>query len=145
MVVLLSLFCKAYLSRTFLHPRSQTPQMCTFFFWILSLSKSYKFERNSFGVKSFSCFQCGGKVEEWNLFSVMSINHSCCLSLFLIDNGGGSCHWFINSMQDPAEDKTQTSFEDMSHAYGKLENDDEKFLAECGMSQWGYWRGGSPE
>ncbi|XP_044510937.1 uncharacterized protein LOC123229295 isoform X1 [Mangifera indica] len=48
-------------------------------------------------------------------------------------------------LSDPEEDKTQTSFEDMSHAYGKLENDDEKFLAECGMSQWGYWRGGSPE
>ncbi|XP_031283750.1 uncharacterized protein LOC116142456 isoform X2 [Pistacia vera] len=46
---------------------------------------------------------------------------------------------------DLSEDIAQTSFEDMSHAYGKLENDYEKFLAECGVSKWGYWRGGSPE
>ncbi|KAL3845685.1 hypothetical protein ACJIZ3_003088 [Penstemon smallii] len=31
------------------------------------------------------------------------------------------------------------------HAYTKLEDDYQKFLSECGMSNWGYWRGGSPK
>lgn len=50
---------------------------------------------------------------------------------------------------DPGEDQdqaqAQVSFEESSHAYRKLEGDYEKFLSECGMSKWGYWRGGSPE
>ncbi|KAJ9167321.1 hypothetical protein P3X46_021984 [Hevea brasiliensis] len=41
-----------------------------------------------------------------------------------------------------SEDQEQILFEDMSHAYSKLEHDYEKFLSECGMSKWGYWRGG---
>ncbi|KAL5845828.1 hypothetical protein ACOSQ3_009352 [Xanthoceras sorbifolium] len=46
---------------------------------------------------------------------------------------------------DSSEDQAQTSFEDTSLAYSKLEHDYEKFLSECGLSKWGYWRGGSPE
>lgn len=50
---------------------------------------------------------------------------------------------------DPVEEQDQAqplvSFEESSHAYRKLEDDYEKFLSECGMSKWGYWRGGSPE
>lgn len=52
-------------------------------------------------------------------------------------------------VQDPVEEQDQAqplvSFEESSHAYRKLEDDYEKFLSECGMSKWGYWRGGSPE
>ncbi|KAL2456109.1 hypothetical protein Adt_46939 [Abeliophyllum distichum] len=44
--------------------------------------------------------------------------------------------------EDP-EDPDHLQFEDLSHAYTKLECDYEKFLSECGMSKWGYWRGGS--
>ncbi|KAH9781457.1 hypothetical protein KPL71_008496 [Citrus sinensis] len=46
---------------------------------------------------------------------------------------------------DPVEEQDQAqplvSFEESSHAYRKLEDDYEKFLSECGMSKWGYWRG----
>lgn len=31
-----------------------------------------------------------------------------------------------------------------SQAYTKLEKDYQKFLSECGMSEWGQWRGGYP-
>ncbi|KAJ4713770.1 LysM domain containing protein [Melia azedarach] len=51
----------------------------------------------------------------------------------------------IPDSNDPSEDEAQASFEESSHAYRKLEHDYEKFLSECGMSKWGYWRGGSPE
>lgn len=43
------------------------------------------------------------------------------------------------------EDKEGLHFEDMSHAYTKLEDEYQKFLSECGMSKWGYWRGGSSQ
>ncbi|RWR92685.1 DNA-directed RNA polymerase subunit beta [Cinnamomum micranthum f. kanehirae] len=45
---------------------------------------------------------------------------------------------------NPPEDVT-VPFEDISHAYTKLEPAYLKFLSECGMSKWGYWRGGSLE
>ncbi|KAL7118304.1 hypothetical protein ACP275_03G127800 [Erythranthe tilingii] len=44
-----------------------------------------------------------------------------------------------------SEDQEQVNFEDASHANTKLEDDYQKFLSECGMSNWGYWRGGSPK
>lgn len=47
-------------------------------------------------------------------------------------------------MQNPPEDVT-VPFEDISHAYTKLEPAYLKFLSECGISKWGYWRGGSLE
>ncbi|KAL5559835.1 hypothetical protein UlMin_036046 [Ulmus minor] len=43
-----------------------------------------------------------------------------------------------------AEDQAQISLEDASHDYKKLEHDYNKFLSECGISKWGYWRDGSP-
>ncbi|KAJ4952694.1 hypothetical protein NE237_029526 [Protea cynaroides] len=43
------------------------------------------------------------------------------------------------------EDQSQAPFEDLSHAYSKLEPAYQKFLSECGMNKFGYWRGGSPE
>ncbi|KAH9781461.1 hypothetical protein KPL71_008483 [Citrus sinensis] len=50
---------------------------------------------------------------------------------------------------DPVEEQDQAqplvSFEESSHAYRKLEDDYEKFLSECGMSKWGYWRGVAAE
>ncbi|KAL5993292.1 hypothetical protein ACLOJK_014216 [Asimina triloba] len=42
---------------------------------------------------------------------------------------------------NPAEDQSQAPFEDLSHAYNKLEPAYHKFLSDCGMSNWGYWRG----
>ena len=47
-------------------------------------------------------------------------------------------------MQNHSEDQDQISYEDESHAYRKLEHDYQEFLAQCGMSKFGYWRGGSP-
>ncbi|KAK4567639.1 hypothetical protein RGQ29_003409 [Quercus rubra] len=44
-----------------------------------------------------------------------------------------------------SEDQSQVSFEEEPRAYDKLEQDYQKFLSECGMSEWGHWRGGSPE
>ncbi|RVW29132.1 hypothetical protein CK203_096781 [Vitis vinifera] len=44
---------------------------------------------------------------------------------------------------NPSEVQTQGSAEEVSHAYGKLEHDYQQFLSECGISKWGYWRGGS--
>ncbi|KAL0326407.1 UNVERIFIED_CONTAM: hypothetical protein Sradi_5210000 [Sesamum radiatum] len=47
---------------------------------------------------------------------------------------------------DPfSEEQEQVHFEEIFHSYAKLEDDYQKFLAECGMSNWGYWRGGSPQ
>lgn len=47
------------------------------------------------------------------------------------------------TVQGTSSDQDQSSFEDESHAYSKLEHDYQKFLSECGISKWGYWRGGS--
>lgn len=47
-------------------------------------------------------------------------------------------------MQPLPDDKEQPHVEDASHAFDKLEGDYQKFLSECGMSSYGYWRGGSP-
>ncbi|KAL0351286.1 UNVERIFIED_CONTAM: hypothetical protein Scaly_1517300 [Sesamum calycinum] len=47
---------------------------------------------------------------------------------------------------DPfSEEQEQVHFEEIFHSYAKLEDDYQKFLAECGTSNWGYWRGGSPQ
>ncbi|KAL0314084.1 UNVERIFIED_CONTAM: hypothetical protein Sangu_2252800 [Sesamum angustifolium] len=47
---------------------------------------------------------------------------------------------------DPfSEEQEQVHFEEIFHSYAKLEDDYQKFLVECGMSNWGYWRGGSPQ
>ncbi|PIN11423.1 hypothetical protein CDL12_15962 [Handroanthus impetiginosus] len=44
------------------------------------------------------------------------------------------------------EEQEELHFEDVSQShYTKLKDDYQKFLSECGMSQWGYWRGGSPQ
>ncbi|KAL5704090.1 hypothetical protein ACHQM5_022563 [Ranunculus cassubicifolius] len=45
---------------------------------------------------------------------------------------------------DPLDDQP-VSLEEMSRAYTKIEPAYQKFLAECGMSESGYWRGGSSE
>ncbi|KAG6607505.1 hypothetical protein SDJN03_00847, partial [Cucurbita argyrosperma subsp. sororia] len=42
----------------------------------------------------------------------------------------------------PSEEQ-QISVEDLSHAYKKLDQEYDKFLSECGLSKWGYWRGGA--
>ncbi|XP_038890845.1 uncharacterized protein LOC120080288 isoform X2 [Benincasa hispida] len=54
---------------------------------------------------------------------------------------GLDCESPIDSMS-PSEDE-QISDEDLSHDYKKLDQDYEKFLSECGLSKWGYWRGGT--
>ncbi|XP_008459633.1 uncharacterized protein LOC103498697 isoform X2 [Cucumis melo] len=54
---------------------------------------------------------------------------------------GLDCEAPIDSTS-PSEDE-QISVEDLSHAYKKLDQDYEKFLSECGLSKWGYWRGGT--
>ncbi|PKI55002.1 hypothetical protein CRG98_024602 [Punica granatum] len=48
---------------------------------------------------------------------------------------------FNNSAED---NQTEVSFEDISGGYRKLEMDYQKFLSECGITDCGYWRGGSP-
>ena len=50
---------------------------------------------------------------------------------------------FQTFMQNPSEAQTQGSAEEVSHAHAKLEHDYQQFLSECGISKWGYWRGGS--
>ncbi|XP_011656104.1 uncharacterized protein LOC101208955 isoform X3 [Cucumis sativus] len=54
---------------------------------------------------------------------------------------GLDCEAPIDSTS-PSEDE-QISVEELSHAYKKLDQDYEKFLSECGLSKWGYWRGGT--
>lgn len=39
----------------------------------------------------------------------------------------------------------QMGSNDLSNTYGKLEEDYKKFLSECGIRNWGHWRGGSSE
>ncbi|KAK3426528.1 hypothetical protein EUGRSUZ_F02959 [Eucalyptus grandis] len=48
-------------------------------------------------------------------------------------------------VQCPSEDQAQSSSGDTFQAYGKLEEDYQKFLSECGISNSGYWRGGLDE
>ncbi|KAJ6693141.1 hypothetical protein OIU85_003952 [Salix viminalis] len=48
----------------------------------------------------------------------------------------------LNSTGSSA-DQDQNSFEEVSNAYDKLELEYQKFLSECGISNSGYWRGGS--
>ncbi|XP_020531787.1 uncharacterized protein LOC18448485 isoform X4 [Amborella trichopoda] len=43
-----------------------------------------------------------------------------------------------------SQDQELDSLEEVAEAYTKLEPAYQKFLSECGMSKWGYWRGGSP-
>ncbi|TYG86539.1 hypothetical protein ES288_A13G141200v1 [Gossypium darwinii] len=43
-----------------------------------------------------------------------------------------------------SEDEANIQNEEASEDYGRLEHDYQKFLSECGISKWGYWRGGSP-
>ncbi|KAF8025463.1 hypothetical protein BT93_F2334 [Corymbia citriodora subsp. variegata] len=45
----------------------------------------------------------------------------------------------------PSEGQAQSSSEDAFQAYGKLEEDYQRFLSECGISNSGYWRGGLDE
>ncbi|KAK4708584.1 hypothetical protein R3W88_029509 [Solanum pinnatisectum] len=42
-------------------------------------------------------------------------------------------------------DREHLQSEELSRAYAKLDGDYQKFLSECGMSKWGYWRGGTDE
>lgn len=48
----------------------------------------------------------------------------------------------INTVTD---DREYLQSEELLRAYAKLDHDYQKFLSECGMSKWGYWRGGSSE
>ncbi|XP_042483388.1 uncharacterized protein LOC122063748 isoform X2 [Macadamia integrifolia] len=43
------------------------------------------------------------------------------------------------------EDQSQVPFEDLSHSYSELGPAYQKFLSQCGMNKFGYWRGGSPD
>ncbi|MCD7471815.1 hypothetical protein HAX54_012489 [Datura stramonium] len=43
------------------------------------------------------------------------------------------------------DDREHLQSEELSRAYAKLDHDYQQFLSECGMSKWGYWRGGSSE
>ncbi|CAI9115163.1 OLC1v1016001C1 [Oldenlandia corymbosa var. corymbosa] len=44
-----------------------------------------------------------------------------------------------------ADDEEEIKQDDLSHNYTMLESDYAKFLSECGISNCGYWRGGSPK
>ncbi|XVF30137.1 hypothetical protein REPUB_Repub16aG0031300 [Reevesia pubescens] len=44
----------------------------------------------------------------------------------------------------PSEDEAYISYEQASQDYGRLQHDYQKFLSDCGISKWGYWRSGSP-
>ncbi|XP_073280954.1 uncharacterized protein [Primulina huaijiensis] len=44
-----------------------------------------------------------------------------------------------------SEDEDQPHIYEHSGDCAKVEDDYQKFLSECGMSEWGYWRGGSPK
>lgn len=48
-------------------------------------------------------------------------------------------------VQQLTENEDEIESDDISHlhTYGKLEEDYQKFLSECGISNCGYWRGGS--
>lgn len=51
-----------------------------------------------------------------------------------------------SSYSNASEDGGEIPPEEVSHAsYTEVERDYQKFLSDCGMSKWGYWRGGSPE
>ncbi|XP_073139765.1 uncharacterized protein [Henckelia pumila] len=43
------------------------------------------------------------------------------------------------------EDEDRSYIHEHSRDYAKVEDEYQKFLTKCGMSEWGYWRGGSPE
>ncbi|KZV57109.1 hypothetical protein F511_05983 [Dorcoceras hygrometricum] len=44
-----------------------------------------------------------------------------------------------------SEDEDQPYINEHSRDYAKVEDEYQNFLSECGMSEWGYWRGGSPK
>ncbi|KAG8472709.1 hypothetical protein CXB51_034734 [Gossypium anomalum] len=50
----------------------------------------------------------------------------------------------LTAWQSTSEDEANIQNEEASEDYGRLEHDYQKFLSECGISKWGYWRGGSP-
>ena len=52
---------------------------------------------------------------------------------------------FKTLLQLLLDDEEQLHLEDSSRDFNELEGDYEKFLSECGMSSYGYWRGGSPQ
>lgn len=54
-----------------------------------------------------------------------------------------ACYDGFHLVQGTSADQDQNSFEEVSHAYDKLEHEYQKFLSECGISNSGYWRGGS--
>lgn len=43
------------------------------------------------------------------------------------------------------EDEDQKYTYEHPRDYSQVEDEYQKFLSECGMSDWGYWRGGSPK
>ncbi|KAK8651618.1 hypothetical protein V6N13_141211 [Hibiscus sabdariffa] len=44
----------------------------------------------------------------------------------------------------PSEDEAYIQYEEAPEDYGRLQHDYQKFLSECGISECGYWRDGSP-
>ncbi|KAK8545884.1 hypothetical protein V6N13_067139 [Hibiscus sabdariffa] len=44
----------------------------------------------------------------------------------------------------PSEDEADIQYEEAPEDYGRLQHDYQKFLSECGISECGYWRDGSP-
>ncbi|KAH0746053.1 uncharacterized protein [Solanum tuberosum] len=48
-------------------------------------------------------------------------------------------------IENVTDDREHLQSEELSRAYAKLDGDYQKFLSECGMSKWGYWRGGTDE
>nr|XP_009794079.1 PREDICTED: uncharacterized protein LOC104240878 isoform X3 [Nicotiana sylvestris] len=92
-----------------------------------------------------------GKDFNQKILSVLSCRH--------LPYASGSMRWklALRDLSDPdasytdsrpeienvTDDQDNFHSEDHSRAYAKLDHDYQKFLAECGMSKWGYWRGGS--
>ncbi|KAE8693495.1 Zinc finger and BTB domain-containing protein 11 isoform 1 [Hibiscus syriacus] len=44
----------------------------------------------------------------------------------------------------PSEDEAYIQYEEAPDDYGRLEHDYQKFLSECGITDFGYWRDASP-
>ncbi|XP_060961521.1 uncharacterized protein LOC115699687 isoform X3 [Cannabis sativa] len=61
----------------------------------------------------------------------------------VLDQKNLSVLYYRCTPHDQSEDLVEISFEESSHDYRKLEQDYQEFLTKCGMSNWGYWRGGS--
>ncbi|ERN20075.1 uncharacterized protein LOC18448485 isoform X1 [Amborella trichopoda] len=88
------------------------------------------------------------------------LKHQAQNDLKVPHDGSGSMRWKFalseiremgivdaESRENPdgdSQDQELDSLEEVAEAYTKLEPAYQKFLSECGMSKWGYWRGGSP-